>query len=272
MLGILPVWANPSQQVDWAQQVAKVLKDPTKMQSVFLYPAPKVVDAKTYRKEFKEWLKYEKNYKRDGVSLHGWFYERKGKPLLVYYGANNEDVSYQLWWLQKQKDYAFLVVNYRGYALSTGVPEEKAIVADALFVLDKVLKETKRTSRQVVLVGRSLGTGVAVQVAAQRAVSKVVLITPFDSVEALAKRFFWILPVSEYLSDTWNSLSVASKVKAKVALIVGGKDLLIPAEHSERLKVAFPHMVGYVSIPEATHVDITQCREFEAIFQQALDV
>lgn len=253
-----------------ADRLALVVKDPSRLQETFLYPAPKVEDKTAYRKKYVQWLKYERNFKRDSVNLHGWFYERRKKPLIVYYGANSEDVSDELWWLHGLKKYAFLLVNYRGYGLSTGTPGEKACVEDAVAVLDKILKETKRSAKDVILIGRSLGTGVAAQVAAQRKVGRLILITPYDSVEAVAKRHFWFMPVSRYLKDNWNSCAVASQIKAKTTLIVAAKDELIPSSHALALKNSFSHEVKYVEVPEATHGDIVTKAGFNEILTEAL--
>lgn len=255
-----------------ADRLALVVKDPSRLQETFLYPAPRVEDKAAYRKKYAQWLKYERTFKRDSVNLHGWFYERRKKPLIVYYGANSEDVSDELWWLHGLEKYAFLLVNYRGYGLSTGKPEEKACVEDAVAVLDKILKETKRSAKDVILIGRSLGTGVAAQVAAQRKVGRLILITPFDSVEAVAKRHFWFIPVSRYLTDSWNSSAIAPQIKAKTTLIVAAKDELIPPSHALALKNSFSHEVKYAEVPEATHGDIVTKAEFNAILAEALEV
>lgn len=255
-----------------ADRLALVVKDPSRLQETFLYPAPRVEDKAAYRKKYAQWLKYERTFKRDSVNLHGWFYERRKKPLIVYYGANSEDVSDELWWLHGLEKYAFLLVNYRGYGLSTGKPEEKACVEDAVAVLDKILKETKRSAKDVILIGRSLGTGVAAQVAAQRKVGRLILITPFDSVEAVAKRHFWFIPVSRYLTDSWNSSAIAPQIKAKTTLIVAAKDELIPPSHALALKNSFSHEVKYAEVPEATHGDIVTKAKFNAILAEALEV
>lgn len=83
-----------------------------------------------------------------------------------------------------------LLVNYRGYGLSTGSPTEQDIMGDSLAILDSVLKETGRTPDDVILVGQSLGSGVATQVASVRHVKKLVLLVPFDSLLETARGLF----------------------------------------------------------------------------------
>lgn len=269
-MGTVSPGTEPLLRDDWAERLANVVKDPSRLQETFLYPAPKVMNRNDYRKKYSSWLKYERTFKREGADLHGWFYERRKKPLIIYYGANTEDVSDELWWMQGLKKYAFLLVNYRGYGLSTGKPAEKECVSDALAVLDRILKETRRSAGDVILIGRSLGTGVATQVAAQRPVGRLILITPYDSIESVAKRHFWFMPVSRYLTDHWNSISHAARVKAKTTLIVASKDGIIPPVHAKELQKSFMRKVNYVEIPGANHMDIVSNPGFASAFAEAL--
>jgi uncharacterized protein len=92
---------------------------------------------------------------------------------------------------------------------------------------------------RVAVIGRSLGSGVAVHVAAVRDVSKLALVTPYDSVLRVAQRQLPIVPVSWLLKDTFDSLSKAPRVRAPVLVLLAERDQVIPREHSERLVAAF---------------------------------
>ena len=255
----------------WVGKFAQVIDQPENLQKIFLYPAPPALPLKAYKEKYKQWLAYERTFKREeGVSVHGWFYQREGKPLIVYYGGNNEDVSDQLWWLESLKNYAFLAVNYRGYGLSEGEAQEKALVEDALFILDEIQKKTQKKWSRIYLIGRSLGTGVAVQVAAARPVGKLILITPYDSIEAVAKEHFWLLPLKSYLKDTWPSFKYAPLIKAQTTLLVAGKDEVIPPSFAVNLARFFKTPPHYLVFKEAHHGNIMQDKSFDKALLEAL--
>ena len=117
---------------------------------------------------------------------------KDGSRALIYFGGNAEDVSFNMPSFSIAfPDRAIFLLHYRGYGGSTGKPSEKALFADALTLFDEV----RAKHPTVEVVGRSLGSGVAVYVASLRPVARLVLVTPFDSVEDVAKRQFPYIPV-----------------------------------------------------------------------------
>ena len=143
---------------------------------VYLPPQPK--DKTAYLEKRAAWEPHRRTFHHNGAKLSGWLIEKKGQPLLVYYGGNAMDISMMLPYLDRFP-HAKLLVNYRGYGLSTGSPTEQDIMGDSLAILDSVLKETGRTPDDVILVGQSLGSGVATQVASVRHVKKTGAAGPF---------------------------------------------------------------------------------------------
>ena len=120
---------------------------------VYLPPQPK--DKTAYLEKRAAWEPHRRTFHHNGAKLSGWLIEKKGQPLLVYYGGNAMDISMMLPYLDRFP-HAKLLVNYRGYGLSTGSPTEQDIMGDSLAILDSVLKETGRTPDDVILVGQSL--------------------------------------------------------------------------------------------------------------------
>ncbi len=147
--------------------------------------------------------------------------------------------------------HAKLLVNYRGYGLSTGTPTEQNIMGDSLAILDSVLKETGRTPDDVILVGQSLGSGVATQIASVRNVKKLVLLVPFDSLLETARGLFPYLPVKLLLPDHFRSDLAAPKVACPVSILAAGSDEVIPPDHAKRLRDCFSTPVNYQGIPPA---------------------
>src|SRR3954449_865774 len=113
---------------------------------------------------------------RDGTRLHAW--HLAGSPLLLYFGGNAEDVAWNLKRVAQQAPGAgWLLVDYRGYGASDGTPSEEALSDDAIEWFDYA--KQKLDAQSIVVFGRSLGSGVAVQLAAARPVQAVILATPF---------------------------------------------------------------------------------------------
>jgi uncharacterized protein len=119
----------------------------------------------------------------DGVRLRGWLIAgpmRRPSPLVIYFGGNGEEVSWLVPEFSRALDWAALVVNYRGYGLSEGQPSETKLYRDALALYDRATHRPDIDSGRVIVMGRSLGTGVATYLASQRSVAGVVLISPPD--------------------------------------------------------------------------------------------
>ena len=126
---------------------------------------------------------------RDGAILRGWLDVPAGggrRPLLLYFGGNAQEVSGWMRMRHQAPDWAWAALNYRGYGASTGKPSQQALVADAVAEFDALSADPRIDPRRIVVVGRSLGSGVAVQLAAQRPLKALVLATPFDSLTSVA--------------------------------------------------------------------------------------
>lgn len=161
---------------------------------------------------------------------------RRGPHAVLYFGGNAEDVTASLPLLGEAfPEHALYLMHYRGYLGSSGKPTEQALVADALALFDKVGAE----HREIVVIGRSLGSGVAIQVAARRPVARLVLVTPFDSLAALGARQFPYFPVRWLLRDTYESGQFAPAVQAPTLLIAAGNDDIIPAQSTRLLLSRF---------------------------------
>jgi pimeloyl-ACP methyl ester carboxylesterase len=160
-----------------------------------------------------------------------------GAKALIYLGGNAEDVSASLPLFEHAfPDRALYLMHYRSYLGSSGKPTEQALVADALALFDRV----SGGHGDIAVIGRSLGSGVAVQLAARRPVSKLVLVTPFDSLGELAARQFPYFPVRWLLRDTYDSGKHAAAVKAPTLLVAAEQDEIIPARSTRRLLSRFP--------------------------------
>ncbi|MBD2839231.1 alpha/beta fold hydrolase [Pseudomonas sp. JM0905a] len=187
---------------------------------------------------------------------------------LIYFGGNAEDVSRSLPdFAEAFPDHALYLLHYRGFGDSTGKPTEEAIQHDALALFDKV----HALHRDVAVVGRSLGSGVAIRLASQRPVARLVLVTPYNSVLELAQRQFPIYPVRWMLQDKFESWRYAPAITAPTLLIVAGQDEVIPRWSSEKLFAQFRSGVARREvIDDAGHNDIGGRPEYLRLIRDAL--
>jgi pimeloyl-ACP methyl ester carboxylesterase len=179
---------------------------------------------------------------------------RPTESAILYFGGNAEDVSYIAAQLgQAFPDESVYALHYRSYAGSTGKPSEAALVADGLALFDKISGQHK----QIKLVGRSLGSGIAVQISAARPAKSLLLITPYDSLMAVAQEKAPYLPVSLILKDTYKSVDFAPKITVPVTLLAGSNDTLIPPAHAVKLLHAFTNTRAELQVFDgAGHNDI----------------
>jgi fermentation-respiration switch protein FrsA (DUF1100 family) len=198
---------------------------------------------------------FARDVERGEVRLQGWYVPATSAdaPVLVYYGGNNEELAEALPRLRDWIDAHWLLVNYRGYGASEGTPGQAVLVEDALAVLDGAAAEGLLDPARTVLVGRSLGSGVAMQVAARRELAGVVLLTPFDSVRRLAGEMFWFLPVRGAVRHPFDSAAVAPAVDEPALVVIAGRDRLVPPPATQRLIDAFERPVATLVLPGADH-------------------
>ena len=191
----------------------------------------------------------------DQVRLNGWLVKatpaQTTAPLLIYFGGNAEEVSWLASTAGQYAGWSLLLFNYRGYGKSEGKPGEAELFADALQIYDYAAR--RAGAGRVAVMGRSLGSGVAVYLASQRPVAGVILVSPYDSVESVAKGVYPFLPISLMLKHRFDSLARAPGVKAPLLCLVASADRVIPRPHSERLYAAWGGPRQWREIRPADH-------------------
>jgi len=192
---------------------------------------------------------------KDGAKLHAW-YLRPGSPLVIYFGGNAEEVSWMIEETANAPGASWLLVDYRGYGLSEGSPGERALVSDAIEWYDYAMKLPGADPKRTFAFGRSLGSGVAVALAAERPLAGVILATPYDSLVAVAKRYYWYLPVDLLLKHRFDSIALAPMRKEPLLCLIAERDEVIPPMHAERLFDAWGGAKRKVVLAEAGHNSI----------------
>ncbi|NPA25481.1 MAG: alpha/beta hydrolase [Deltaproteobacteria bacterium] len=198
------------------------------------------------------------------IRLKIWRLHPDCGPALVYFGGNAEEVSANCETFDRIfPALAVYLVNYRGYGGSGGNPTEKALCQDALTIFDHL------TARHVkiAVVGRSLGSAIAIHLAAQRPVARMLLVTPFASLTGVVRSHYFFLPVSWLLKDRYDNLAKIEAVSAPTTMIIAGNDEIVPRRESELLQRAFSGKeCRMVIIPGAGHNDL----DLHPLYRQTL--
>jgi uncharacterized protein len=204
----------------------------------------------------------------DGADLIVTVRPHAGPKAILYFGGNGEDVSKNLasfdtWF----PEHALYLLHYRGYGGSTGQPTEQANHSDAAALFKVVQAE----HHDVVVIGRSLGSGVAVRLAAEQPASRLVLVTPYDSIEELAEAAYPYVPMSWLLLDKYQSWRWAPDVKVPTTLIEAEKDEVIPRASTDRLFSRFRKGVASMTVLlGASHNNLLDMTEYRSALQGAL--
>jgi len=158
---------------------------------------------------------------------------------------------------------------YRGYAPSGGVPSAEALIADAPLVFDAAVKRVKPA--KVVAAGFSIGSGIAATLAASRKLDGLILVTPFDSLKAVAQDGFPWLPVAAFFSHEIDAAGALSSAETPVAIFAAAHDQIIPAARTEALRKQVPNLVVDETISGADHNSIYARSQFQLDMAAALD-
>ena len=187
---------------------------------------------------------------------------------VIYFGGNSESVSKTAnKYINLLPQHTMYLVNYRGYGGSTGFPNEQDLYADAQYIYDNVASRHKTIS----VMGRSLGTGVATLLASTRPINKMILITPYDSIENVAKDHYPLFPIKFLLNEKYDSANRAQNIKAKTLIILAELDALIPRERSDQLIKEFPpEQVEVEVIKKANHRNLSHRARYYSLIDNFL--
>ncbi len=223
------------------------------LQRSLLYPAPKRAQPLTEGGGFSR-LPLEGSLYVDLFHLPA----PPGAPTVVHFHGNGEQLLTQtgLGTLMHERGLGFLAVEYPGYGASPGSPTEKGLYAAAEAALTWI-RAKGVTVQQTVLSGRSLGTGVAVEMARRGHGARVMLVSPYTSIPDIGALAFPFLPVRLLARDGYDTASKAASVPQPVLIIHGEEDDLIPVAMGRKLGTLFPHAV-VETVAGAGHNDVLE--------------
>ena len=195
----------------------------------------------------------------DGVSIHGlWWPEPQGAPVILFLHGNAQE-AYS-WSLVREEllpaACRMLLIDYHGYGKSEGKAHEAGLYLDGEAAL-RWLHERGIDDGSIVLFGKSLGGGVACELAQDRELKALVLESTFTSLASVARKLFPILPRGASLGEVYDSLSKLARARCPVLVIHGERDELIPVEEGRRLYESAPEPKELYLVPGAGHNDVS---------------
>lgn len=186
-----------------------------------------------------------------------------GPDALLYLGGNSEEVSYSLPGLRAAFPHtAIYALHYRSFSGTEGEPSESSLFGDAIALHDLIRERHSR----IVVIGSSLGTGIATYLAGNRPVARLILVTPYDSLANVFADKLRLLPVRLLMRDQFEAWRYARQVSAPTLLITAGDDEMIPHVRTTQLLAQFrPGIAREVVVPGVSHNAIYQSATYKAL-------
>jgi fermentation-respiration switch protein FrsA (DUF1100 family) len=203
----------------------------------------------------------------DGLTLHGWFFPATpsssssapspSRFTIVVFNGNAGNRSYRapLAAALQARGHAVLLFDYRGYGGNPGTPTESGLREDARAARAFVVGRADVDRERIAYFGESLGTGVAVTLAAEHAPAALILRSPFTSMVDVGQMHYPILPVRWFLRDRYMSGERIARIKSPLLVIAGDRDGVIPLDHSQRLYDAATSPKEILIVRGADHND-----------------
>ena len=158
--------------------------------------------------------------------------------------------------------------HYRGYKPSKGSPSAQGLIADAPLVYDAAVDLVKPV--RTIAIGFSIGCGIASQLATARALDGLILVTPFDSLKAVAQSMFPWIPLGPFFSHEIDAAAAIRKVDVPVAIVAAQRDEIVPSERTDALRKVVPNLVFDRTVPRCGHNDIYTRSDFQDAMREAL--
>lgn len=172
----------------------------------------------------------------DGTHIIAWHVApRQDKPVIVYFHGNGGALRYRAGRFRKlvSDGLGLVALEYRGYGGSGGSPTETGLMEDGETAY--AFAAAHYRPEQLVLWGESLGSAIAVAIAAKKPVGRVILEAPFTSAAAIASLRYWFIPVGLLMKDQYHSDELIGKITVPVLILHGVRDHIVPFAMGERM-------------------------------------
>lgn len=207
-----------------------------------------------------------KYFLNEGQKLKAVVLKPSKENAIIYFGGSGEAMAATApQFIGVFPNHALYLVDYRGYAGSTGEPSERAFYSDALAIYDELSDQYGEVS----VIGFSLGSGVATYLASKRALHSLSLVAPYDSMLSLAQELYPFYPISILLEDKYDSIGRVDNVSEKALIIVAEWDQAIPYKLTRRLIDAFPtEQIKVKMIDGVGHNSLTGTDEYYSLLRE----
>lgn len=233
-------------------------------QRAFIFPAPQTVRTPPAAAGFPQ-VEEHLLTTDDGEKVIAWHVPaRPGHPVVLYFHGNGD---YLAGFFGRFRDLVadgtgIVALSYRGYAGSSGRPSERGLLLDAAAAY--AFTSARYGADRIVVWGFSLGSGVAVALAAEQPVGKLILEAPYTSTVDIATLLLRIVPVGWLIRDQFRSDQRIARVRAPLLIMHGARDFTIPIALGERLFALAPEPKQFVRFTEGGHDDLGNHGAIEA--------
>jgi fermentation-respiration switch protein FrsA (DUF1100 family) len=202
----------------------------------------------------------------DGEKVIVWYAPpQRDLPLVLYFHGNAGALRYRAdrFRALTGDGTGLVALSYRGYGGSTGSPTEAGMIADAEAAY--AFAAARVPAERIVVFGESLGTGIAIALAAKERIGRLVLEAPFTSAVDVGARAYWFLPVRLLMKDPFRSDQRIGKVTAPLLVLHGERDQVVPMALGERLFALANQPKRFVRFPTGAHADLDQHGALDAV-------
>jgi fermentation-respiration switch protein FrsA (DUF1100 family) len=199
---------------------------------------------------------------KDGERIIAWHVRPEGdRPVILFFQGNGGSIGQRPERLATYVENGFgvLFLSYRGYGGSSGSPSEQGLLLDAVTAYDWLIAKGYAAAR-IVLVGESLGSGIAVALASMRKVAAVALEAPYSSMGDVAAFHYWYLPVRLLLKDRYDSFARIGRIDAPLLITHGDRDTMVPLQFGRKLFAAASEPKEFFTLDSAGHEAIFDSR------------
>jgi hypothetical protein len=196
----------------------------------------------------------------DGLRFLTWYHPSpKNGKIILYFHGNAGNISDRTTKFLSLIDAGFgiLAPSYRGYLGSEGKPSEDGLIKNGKAAL-KYLHEQGYEDSEIVLFGESLGSGVAVQLAAEAEFGGLVLESPFSSIVSVAQSKYWFAPISLMIKDRFDSEKFAPLIKSRTLIFHGTNDQIVPFLEGKKLFEVIKSPKKFIEVQGAGHLDFPE--------------
>lgn len=213
------------------------------------------------------------------VTVFGWFIDAGStRPVLLWCHGNAGNVSHRLENLRQlyQRGISVMIFDYRGYGQSTGVPSEAGLYQDALASYDYLIHQRRISPERLIVFGRSLGSGVAAEVAIRRPSAGLMVEGSFPSIQAMSDHHYFGLPTSWLMDVDFNLSQKVRALQVPLLVIHGERDSIVPMALGRKVFEAAPEPKQWYAVSGAEHNNVpfvggeSYYQELDRFIQRAL--